>query len=214
MNFRNWVWRGRHTPCCLLLCLARVGRTHLAFQTGTIYTPPSPQWCVPLPTPPPTVSAGSLPGQSGGETPVLCGAGRGWLQGGHFLLLTHEAAVLPACSSSPKALLPLVPWCWNLSPAHGTFHPQVTYSKSKPLDERLGFGYPRLVSMLCSKNGAGNSMWKKEGVRPGILAKCGLWDKSTREASQQAWSASFLLAKETGQVEVRSSLPIPLNLFS
>lgn len=129
-------------------------------------------------------------------------------------LLTHEAAVLPACSSSPKALLPLVPWCWNLSPAHGTFHPQVTYSKSKPLDERLGFGYPRLVSMLCSKNGAGNSMWKKEGVRPGILAKCGLWDKSTREASQQAWSASFLLAKETGQVEVRSSLPIPLNLFS
>lgn len=180
MNFRNQVWRGRRTACCLLLCLARVGRTHLAFQTGTIYTPPSPQWWVPLPISPPTLSAGSLPGQGGEETPVLCGAGSGCPQGGHFLLLTHEAVnpsssqhwlslsfssapgaqmwllelsctfllslscpgtirrgpalwVLPACSSSLKALLPLFLCCWSLSPAHSTFHPQVTYSKSKLL---------------------------------------------------------------------------------
>ena len=84
MNFRNQVWRGRRTPWFLLLYLAWIRRTHLAFQTGTIYTPPSPQWCDPLPTSPPALSAGSLPRHGGEETPMSPGRGSGWPQRGHF----------------------------------------------------------------------------------------------------------------------------------
>lgn len=199
MNFRNQVCRGTHAPCSLLLCLAHVGRTHLAFQTGTIYTPPSPQRCEPLPISSPPC----LPGFGGEETPMSSGAGSGCPQQ-HFLLPSHQTNPSPPNTvfTFPAAAFPDAQM-WPVQ--EGTYfvgapHSQQLSQSSSALSSLVpglqpspwqlpapGDSQPRqtipgegtwaggilLISKPCSKKGAGNSIQGRKGVSPGNTDKGG-----------------------------------------
>lgn len=86
---------------------------------------------------------------------------------GHILwvLLTH--------SSSPRAPLPLAPWCRGSNPAHGSFQLQETQPRQTIPDEGTWAGGILLISKPCSKKGAGNSIQGRKGVRPGNTDKGG-----------------------------------------
>lgn len=162
MNFRNQVCRGTHAPCSLLLCLAHVGRTHLAFQTGTIYTPPSPQRVSLYPFLPHLVYQGSVEKRPRCHLVQAVADLSSTFCCRHtkpihllptlflpFLLqlyLMHRCGqcrrghilwVLPTHSSSSRALLPLAPWCKGSNPAHGSFQLQETHSQGKPSQMRV-----------------------------------------------------------------------------